>query len=102
MPAALLALVVSHSLGLCDEMLGQLIELIVENAGEKLPPELVSTLAAPFQHGTERVRSNQGGVGLGLTIVRSIVQGHDGILTIEGRPDGGLLVFAVVPAREGD
>ncbi|WP_354180960.1 HAMP domain-containing sensor histidine kinase [Arthrobacter sp. UYP6] len=70
------------------------VELVVENTGEKLPPELVLTLAEPFQRGTERVRSDQAGVGLGLTIVRSIVQAHGGTLTIEGRPDGGLRVSA--------
>ena len=72
--------------------------LVVENTGDVLGPELVSTLAEPFQRGTERLRSDQAGVGLGLTI--SIVQAHDGTLTIEGRPDGGLRVSAVLPTGE--
>ncbi|WP_066299508.1 ATP-binding protein [Arthrobacter luteolus] len=75
------------------------VELVVENTGEKLPPALVPTLVEPFQRGTERVRSDQAGVGLGLAIVRSIVQAHDGSLTIAGRPDGGLRVSAVLPAN---
>ena len=73
------------------------VELIVENTGEKLAPELVSTLTEPFQRGTDRVRSDQAGAGLGLAIVRSIVKAHDGTLTVEGRPDGGLRVSAVLP-----
>ena len=77
------------------------VELVVENTAEILLPELVSTLAEPFQRGTERVRSDQAGAGLGLTIVRSIVQAHDGTLTITARPDGGLLVSAVLPTVEG-
>ena len=34
------------------------VELTVENTGEQLTPELVSTLTEPFQRGTERVRGD--------------------------------------------
>ena len=73
------------------------VELIVENSGEPLAPELVSTLAEPFRRGTDRVRSDQAGAGLGLTIAQSIVRAHDGSLTITGRPDGGLRVAVELP-----
>jgi two-component system, OmpR family, sensor histidine kinase VanS len=66
----------------------------VENAGEKLTPQLVSTLTEPFQRGTERIRSDHEGVGLGLAIVKSIIQAHDGTHTIVLRPDGGICVTA--------
>src|SRR5262249_39266697 len=64
----------------------------VENTGEKLPPQLVSTLVEPFQRGTERIRGDHAGVGLGLAIVKSITQAHDGILTLTPRAAGGLRV----------
>src|SRR4030095_7754743 len=54
--------------------------LTVENTGEKLTPQLVSTLAEPFLLSTERVRTDHAGVGLGLAIVKSITQAHDGTL----------------------
>ncbi len=66
--------------------------LTVENTGEKLTPQLVSTLVAPFQRGTERIRTDNAGVGLGLAIVNSITQAHDGTLTLTPRPGGGLCV----------
>src|SRR6266567_9626295 len=66
--------------------------LTVENTGEKLTPQLVSTLTEPFQRGAERIRGDHAGVGLGLAIVKSITQAHDGTLTIVPRPDGGLRV----------
>jgi two-component system sensor histidine kinase VanS len=72
--------------------------LIVENTGEKLTPELVSTLVEPFQRGTERVRSDHAGVGLGLAIVKSIAEAHDGTLTLSPRPAGGLRVTERLPA----
>jgi two-component system sensor histidine kinase VanS len=72
--------------------------LTVENTGEKLTPQLVSTLVEPFRRGTERIRTDHAGVGLGLAIVKSITQAHDGTLTIVPRPFGGLCVTVRLPA----
>jgi two-component system sensor histidine kinase VanS len=66
--------------------------ITVENTGEELAPELVATLAEPFQSGTERIRTDHAGVGLGLAIVKSITQAHDGTLTLTPRAAGGLRV----------
>ncbi|GAA2591659.1 VanSc-type vancomycin resistance histidine kinase VanS [Streptomyces axinellae] len=72
--------------------------LTVENTGEKLTPQLVSTLTEPFQRGTERLHTGHAGVGLGLAIVKSITQAHDGTLTLTPRPAGGLRVTVQLPA----
>jgi two-component system sensor histidine kinase VanS len=72
--------------------------LTVENTGEKLTPQLVSTLVEPFQRGTERIRTHHAGVGLGLAIVKSITQAHDGTLTLTPRTAGGLYVTVQLPA----
>ena len=74
------------------------VALIVENTGETLAPELVSTLVEPFQRGSERIRTDHAGVGLGLAIVKSITQAHDGTLTLTPRPAGGLRVTVQLPA----
>jgi two-component system, OmpR family, sensor histidine kinase VanS len=72
--------------------------LTVENTGEKLTPQLVSTLTEPFQRGAERRRGHHAGVGLGLAIVKSITQAHDGTLTLTPRAAGGLCVTVRLPA----
>jgi two-component system, OmpR family, sensor histidine kinase VanS len=74
------------------------VALTVENTGETLSPRLVSTMVEPFQRGTGRIRDGHAGVGLGLAIVRSIVQAHDGALTLTARPAGGLRVTVQLPA----
>jgi two-component system sensor histidine kinase VanS len=66
--------------------------LTVENTGEHLSPQLVATLAEPFQRGANRTRTHLEGVGLGLAIVDSIARAHDGTLTLTPRPAGGLFV----------
>jgi two-component system, OmpR family, sensor histidine kinase VanS len=72
--------------------------LTVENAGEELTPQLVATLAEPFQRGRKRVRTDHAGVGLGLAIVKSIAHAHDGTLTLAPRAAGGLCVMVQLPA----
>ena len=72
--------------------------LTVANTGERLTPQLVSTLVEPFQRGTERIRTDHAGVGLGLAIVKSITQAHDGTLTLTPRASGGLCVTVQLPA----
>jgi two-component system sensor histidine kinase VanS len=72
--------------------------LTVENTGEKLTPNSVSTLAEPFLRGTERIRTDHAGVGLGLAIVKSITEAHDGTLVLTPRVAGGLRVTVQLPA----
>jgi two-component system sensor histidine kinase VanS len=74
------------------------VEVTVENTGETLAPQMVSTLAEPFLRGDERVRADRVGVGLGLAIVKRITQAHDGTLTLIPRAAGGLRVTVRIPA----
>src|SRR5206468_7899282 len=73
--------------------------LTVENTGEKLTPQVVATLVEPFRRGTERIRTDHVGVGLGLAIVNSVTQVHDGTLTLTPRAAGGLCVRVQLPAE---
>jgi two-component system sensor histidine kinase VanS len=73
------------------------VALTVENTGEKLAPELVSTLVEPFQRGTARIHNDHAGVGLGLAIVKSITQAHHGTFTLTPRAAGGLCVTVLLP-----
>jgi two-component system sensor histidine kinase VanS len=76
--------------------------LTVENTGEKLTPQLVATLAEPFQRGSQRIRADHPGVGLGLAIVNSIAQAHNGTLALSPRTAGGLCATVHLPARPLD
>ncbi|MBC3987509.1 HAMP domain-containing histidine kinase [Streptomyces sp. AC563] len=74
------------------------VALTVENTGERLSPQLVATLTEPFRRGTDRIHTDQAGVGLGLAIAKTITQAHDGTLTLTPRPAGGLRVRVELPA----
>ncbi|WP_420715586.1 sensor histidine kinase [Streptomyces sp. SBT349] len=71
--------------------------LTVDNTGEKLTPQLVSTLTEPFRRGTGRVHTDQAGVGLGLTIVKTITRAHGGTLTLAPRSAGGMRITVEFP-----
>ncbi len=86
------------SVWLSTRTLPDAVELTVENTGETLTSQMVSTLAEPFLRGDERVRADHAGVGLGLAIVKSIARAHDGTLTLAPRAGGGLRVTVRMPA----
>ena len=72
--------------------------LSVTNTGPAVPPEMVDGLLSPFQR-LDRT-ADDGHHGLGLSIVRSIVEAHAADLTVRARPAGGLAVTVTfsVPA----
>ncbi|GGJ92263.1 two-component sensor histidine kinase [Streptomyces camponoticapitis] len=74
--------------------------LTVENTGEKLTPQLASTLTDPFQRGSERLHTAEAhaGAGLGLAIVKTITHAHEGTLTVTPRAAGGIRVTVELPA----
>ncbi|WP_370116963.1 sensor histidine kinase [Streptacidiphilus sp. MAP12-33] len=71
--------------------------LTVENTGEVIGPDVAATLTEPFRRGTERVRSDHAGVGLGLAVALTITRAHDGSLTLTPRSGGGLRVTVELP-----
>ncbi|MER6975971.1 sensor histidine kinase [Streptomyces carpinensis] len=81
------------------EVRSKTVVLTVENTGEQITPELVSTLTEPFQRGTERVHTDHAGVGLGLAVVKTITHAHDGTLTLTPRAAGGLRITVELPTQ---
>ncbi|MFJ2033002.1 sensor histidine kinase [Streptosporangium sp. NPDC087985] len=72
--------------------------LVVENTGQVVPPYEVEDLFEPFRRlQGDRVRSARG-AGLGLSIVRAIVDAHGGTVTAVSRPEGGLRVTVGLPS----
>jgi signal transduction histidine kinase len=73
--------------------------LTVSNTGQCVPAEQVPALSEPFR----RLSTDHGGgVGLGLSIVRSITAAHSGTVRARPRPGGGLIVeIDLPPASSG-
>jgi signal transduction histidine kinase len=71
--------------------------LQVENPGAVLRPDEIDGLFEPFRRGNGRTSSR--GVGLGLSIVRSVARAHGGKVSARPRDTGGLLVRVELPLR---
>ena len=72
-------------------------KIVVTNSGVSVRPDEVEGLFDAFRRGG-RARTGQRGAGLGLSIVRAIVDAHDGAIEAEALPAGGLKVAIALPA----
>ena len=75
--------------------------LTVANSGPQVLPEQIPALVEAFHRASGERLSFDGGVGLGLTIARSIVAAHHGSIDARANPTGGMTVSVVFPARAG-
>ena len=77
-------------------------EVLVDDRGPGIPESLRERVFDPFFR-LEKSRSREtGGTGLGLAVVRAIVQRHDGTIRLEHRPGGGLRVRVTLPLGDSD
>lgn len=72
------------------------ISLIVEDSGEGIPEEVLPRIFEPFF--TTRGRGD--GTGLGLAVVKSIIDSHGGTITVESRTGEGTRVTAQFPTAD--
>ena len=64
----------------------------VVNTGPEIAPEQMARLFEPFRRGSGERLDHGGGVGLGLTIARSIVTAHGAAIHARANPGGGLTI----------
>jgi len=72
------------------------IEVIVSDSGPGLAPEIVENLFAPFQS------TKATGMGVGLSISRTIVEAHEGRIWADASPYGGTSFHFTLPNADGD
>ena len=69
----------------------------VDDDGPGIPAELMDKVFEPFFQVDAARSQGAGGVGLGLSIARSAVQGHGGVLSLHERDGGGLRARVWLP-----
>jgi signal transduction histidine kinase len=71
------------------------VDIVVRDSGPGLPEQILNTVFTPF------VTTKTQGLGIGLTIVRSIVEVHGGTIAARNDSEGGATFTVTLPRSEG-
>jgi signal transduction histidine kinase len=80
-----------------SEDLGKEIKISVNNSGEKIPTEEIEKIFDRFYRSDKSRTRKTGGVGLGLSVVKSIINLHQGTVHVESTEDFQTTVSIVLP-----
>jgi signal transduction histidine kinase len=78
---------------------GGFVEASVTDNGAGIPPDDLPYVFERFYRGDRSRRRESGGTGLGLTIVKGIVEAHHGEVLITSEPGRGTTVTVRLPAK---
>jgi len=69
--------------------------MIVADSGDGIPPEFLPHVFEPFRQADATTTRMHAGLGLGLSIVKQIIEAHGGTVTAENNPAGRGALFKV-------
>ena len=78
---------------------GDRVVIAVEDNGPGLPPRAARRVFERFYQVDQRLSRSQGGCGLGLSIVRYIIEAHGGTATVENQAGEGCRFLIALPAE---
>ena len=73
------------------------LELIVDDCGPGIPVERRSEVFSRFSRLDSSRSAQTGGFGLGMSIMKAVVEAHSGIIELNQSPRGGLQIRILVP-----
>ena len=80
---------------------GDHVDLIVADTGQGIPPEFLGSVFEPFRQADESTTRTNGGLGLGLSIVKHLVEAHGGTISVHsaGKDQGATFTVRLpIPA----
>ncbi|HSK76004.1 MAG TPA: ATP-binding protein [Thermoanaerobaculia bacterium] len=87
------------SIELSARVVGGEVLISVRDTGIGIEPELLSQIFEPFLQGNQSLDRSQGGLGIGLTLARTLVEMHGGVLTARSEgPGRGSELIVCLPA----
>jgi PAS domain S-box-containing protein len=80
----------------------QRVRVSVADRGPGLPPELWQELFQRFHRRDPNTAEAQYGVGLGLSVVKAVIEAHGGEVGAENRPGGGAVFWFTLPLASAE
>jgi len=74
------------------------VEIIIEDDGPGIPEAELDLVFSAFYRVEQSRSSETGGVGLGLSVVQSVIDKHGGEIKLSNREEGGLRAQIILPA----
>lgn len=78
---------------------GEFAQLAVADTGEGIPPEHLPHVFERFYQVDRTMRRQHGGTGLGLAVVKSLVELHGGTVTVESQVGTGTTFWVRLPLK---
>jgi len=75
------------------------VKIWVSDQGVGMDKETLSHAFEPFYQGENTVASGDKGIGLGLSLAKSMVEAHHGTIWIESEPGKGTTVYFTLPIK---
>jgi PAS domain S-box-containing protein len=97
------ALTHSHRDGhidICTQMQGGYVEIAVKDEGIGIDEQQIAHLFQPLYRSDFARTVDEGGIGLGLTIVKLIAEAHGGKIEVESAPEQGSTFRMLLPAQK--
>lgn len=79
------------------EWIGSMVHIHVEDSGIGISEELQRRIFLPYEQGDSSLTSQGGGIGLGLSICRQLVELHGGELSVKSSPSQGAVFTFTLP-----
>lgn len=79
---------------------GDDIEISVSDRGPGIPADKLELVLEPFERISDARESDAGGFGLGLSIAKAVIEGHDGVFQLKPNIPNGLIVKMKLPVRQ--
>lgn len=76
---------------------GNMIEITIQDQGPGIPAELLPNIFNMFEQGRQTLERSQGGLGIGLSVVKSLVELHRGRVQVESVEGHGAKFSVLLP-----
>jgi len=79
------------------KVLAEQVEIWISDKGRGMDKETLSRIFEPFYQGKNRPESGDKGLGLGLTLAKTMIEAHGGTIRVESKINHGTTVYFTLP-----